>query len=140
MKIRGLSPIALAQLAVARTPRFEGERHVFLCICDHYEPMWQRPPRSVQEERVERWVQGYPKMAAGLADCRGRPPQHSFFYPQDEYDPALVEPIAQLCRQGWGDVEVHLHHDRDTAEGLREKLLGFTGEPEMIHRDNLVLA
>jgi hypothetical protein len=128
LKIRGLTPSALLTLARARRVPLEQVRHVFLAIGDHYEPMWSRPARSVQQERVERWVREYPRMAGGVSDSRGRPPQHSFFYPQDEYDPQLVEPIAELCRNGWGDVEVHLHHDHDTADGLREKLLTFTAD------------
>jgi hypothetical protein len=30
-----------------------------------------------------------------------------------------------LCRAGFGEVEVHLHHDNDTAAGLRATLLGY---------------
>ena len=30
-----------------------------------------------------------------------------------------------MCRAGYGEVEIHLHHDHDTAEGLRLKLLEF---------------
>jgi hypothetical protein len=30
-----------------------------------------------------------------------------------------------LSHRGYGVVEIHLHHDRDTAEGLREKLIRF---------------
>ncbi len=67
-------------------------------------------------------------MAKGLEDSRGKPPQHSFFWPADEYDPIQVEEIAELCRQGFGDVEIHLHHDNDTAEGLRETLEEFKAE------------
>ncbi len=33
--------------------------------------------------------------------------------------------FAGLCRQGFGEVEVHLHHDNDTEEGLRGQLLAF---------------
>ena len=34
--------------------------------------------------------------------------------------------VADLTRRGFGDVDVHYHHDNDTAEGLRAALLGFT--------------
>jgi hypothetical protein len=125
-QIRGLSLAALARLACARAARLDRIRHIFLAICDHYEPSWQRPARSVETARVAQWVRDYPKLAGCHQDSRGRHPQYSFFYPQDEYDPQLVEPIAHLCRDGWGDMEVHLHHRNDTAEGMREKLLGFT--------------
>jgi len=80
----------------------------------------------VESDRVARWANKYPRAVAGLADCRGRPPQHTFFYPQEEYEPEHLEGVARLCRRGLADVEVHLHHDHDTADGLREKLERFT--------------
>jgi hypothetical protein len=136
MKIRGLTPVQLLRLSTAARAPLRLPQHVFICIADHYEPMWLRPAPAVQMERVARWVQGYPHMAAGFADSRGRAPQHTFFYPQDEYLPEHLEPIAQLCRQGWGDVEIHLHHDHDTADGLREKLLTFA---ETLHHEHGML-
>jgi hypothetical protein len=99
--------------------------HLFLCIADHYEPMVGGAPPPVQRERVDRWVQEYPRLAAGIADSRGRPPQHTFFYPAEEYNPEHLEKLATLCRMGLGDVEVHLHHDDDTADHLRETLVTF---------------
>jgi hypothetical protein len=137
VNIRGLSLGACAELLAMGRCRLETVRHIFLAVTDHYEPMWQRPPAHVQRERVERWVREYPRMAAGIEDSRGRPPQHSFFVPGDEYDPDHVDGIAGLCRQGFGDVEVHLHHDGDTSESLREKLLSFT---ETLHQRHGMLA
>ncbi len=32
-------------------------------------------------------------------------------------------PWRELCRQGYGEVEIHLHHDGDTADNLRRTLL-----------------
>jgi hypothetical protein len=93
-----------------------------LCLADHYEPMVGGAAAHVQRERVDRWVRGYPAAVGGLADSRGRPPQHTFFYPAEEYNPEHVEKLAGLCRQGYGEVEVHLHHDNDTPENLRETL------------------
>ena len=99
--------------------------HVFLCVADHYEPMVGDAPMHVQRERVDRWVREYPKSVAGIQDSRGRSPQHTFFFPAEVYTPEPVEKLAGLCRQGHGDVEVHLHHDNDTAENLRETLEKF---------------
>ena len=45
--------------------------------------------------------------------------------PQEEYRPELLEPLAEMTRQGIGDVEVHIHHDRETAEGFIRKIVGF---------------
>jgi hypothetical protein len=83
------------------------------------------PPPDLARERVERWVEDYPRLFGGFRDSDGRPPRHTFFVPQDEYEPGHVDALAGLCRAGFGEVEIHLHHDHDTAEGLRAKLEGF---------------
>src|SRR5262245_56560299 len=98
---------------------------VILCLCDHFEPKRGNVSQDKAKARVQEWLDKYPKLFGGFRDTDGRPPQHTFFYPQDEYDPELVEMVAQLCRQGFGEVEVHLHHDNDTSDGLRKKLLDY---------------
>jgi hypothetical protein len=99
--------------------------HALICIADHYEPKWNNPSPEMARDRVERWVEDYPDCFAEFHDCDGRPPQHTFFYPLDEYEAEHVDALAALCRAGFGEVEVHLHHDHDTAENLRETLLKF---------------
>ena len=99
--------------------------HVFLCIADHFEPMWKRAADAKQRDRVERWVSEYPRITAGIIDSRGRGPQHTFFYPAEEYNAHLVDRVAQLCHQGHGAMEVHLHHDNDTPAQLRDTLESF---------------
>src|SRR5262249_19780332 len=39
--------------------------------------------------------------------------------------PDYLDALAGLCRAGFGEVEMHLHHHNDTAAGLKEKLLAF---------------
>jgi hypothetical protein len=99
--------------------------HVLLCIGDHFEPKLGKASPQTARARVERWVQDYPRLFGGFRDSDGQPPRHTFFYPVEEYEPEYLDSLAALCRQGFGEVEVHLHHDRDTAEGLREQLLRF---------------
>ena len=98
---------------------------VFLAVCDHYEPKRDHASPAKAVGRVRRWVEEYPKLFDRLRDSAGRPPRHTFFYPQDEYEPHLVDMVAGLCRKGFGEVEIHLHHDADTAAGLRQKLVEF---------------
>jgi hypothetical protein len=62
---------------------------------------------------------------AGLSDSTGRPPQHTFFYPEEEYEREHLDQLAGLCGQGFGSVEVHLHHDNDTSADLYRKLVRF---------------
>jgi hypothetical protein len=109
-----------------RTPRREDEPvHVFIAVCDHFEPEWGRPDRQTALSRVERWRREYPRLFAQFADCAGRVPQHTFFFPQDEYAPEYLDLLAELCNDGFGDVDVHLHHDGDTEQSLRDKLEEF---------------
>ena len=64
-------------------------------------------------------------MADQFHDSDGRPPQHTFFYPAEEYIPEYLDLLAGLCERGYGEVEIHLHHDNDTAENLRQTIEGF---------------
>lgn len=99
--------------------------HVFLAVGDHYEPEWGQPARSEAIERVEQWCQRYPQQLSAVRDDVDVPPQHTFFFPQDQYAPEYLDRLKRLCEAGYGDVDVHLHHDNDTESGLREKLAGF---------------
>jgi hypothetical protein len=123
---RWLAPYVL-QSHKRRSPRAGQEVHLLLCIADHYEPKADNAPPDVARARVRRWVRDYPRYLGGFRDVDGRPPRHTFFYPIEEYETEYLDALAGLCAAGFGEVEVHLHHDRDTAEGLREKLLGFRG-------------
>jgi len=113
-----------------------GTRHVYFCFADHYEPFWGKVDATRARARVRRWVEGYPALAARHRDSEGRAPRHSFFYPEEEYDPQILEWLAELCRAGYGDVEVHLHHDDDTAGNLRETLTRYT---ERLFKDHGLL-
>lgn len=105
--------------------RAAGPRHVLFCFVDHFEPQWRRPPFATALKRVETWVERYPHLARAHRDADGRHPSHSFFFPEEEYHPAYLDLLSGLCRDGFGELEVHLHHDHDTAAGFREKLERF---------------
>jgi hypothetical protein len=109
-----------------RRPPQRGEAvHLLLCIADHYEPKLGDAPPATARARVARWREEYPPQLGGFRDSDGRPPRHTFFYPLEEYEPEYLDTLADLCRAGFGEVEVHLHHDRDTAAGLRAQLAKF---------------
>ena len=118
-------------LRAAATQRRESRQRrgtidILFAITDHYEPLCGNASDEVGRRRVARWAGEYPALASQFVDADGRHPQHTFFYPIEEYRPDLLEPLAALCEQGFGEVEVHLHHDQDTAAHLREELTAFT--------------
>ncbi|HVJ91279.1 MAG TPA: hypothetical protein VM580_15855 [Labilithrix sp.] len=107
----------------ALRPAFHGPRHLLVAVCDHYEPLWGDADDTRGGARVEMWRTGYPKMAERFRDADGRPPRHSFFFPGEQYRPAFLDALGELSRGGFGEVEVHLHHDGDTAKTLEPQLL-----------------
>ncbi len=110
----------------ALSPPAPRPRHLIFALCDHFEPLWGKPPASVGDARVSAWRARYPELAKGARDSRGYPPRHTFFFPGEEYAPSFVAPLAELAEAGYGEVELHLHHDGDTPEALRARIDAYT--------------
>lgn len=118
-------PSYLACAPKRRSLRSGEPVHLLLCVADHYEPKLGGASPDVARARVETWVREYPRLFGEFRDSDGKPPRHSFFVPQDEYEPEHVDGVTELCRAGYGEVEIHLHHDGDCSDGLRRRLLEF---------------
>ena len=109
-----------------RNKKLKQPIHLLFSIVDHYEPQWGKPNDiEVERARVDRWLSDYPKMARKHKDADGFYPQHTFFYPEEEYRYEHLNKIADLCKQGFGEIEVHLHHHNDNEENLRNLLHRF---------------
>jgi hypothetical protein len=100
-------------------------------IADHFEPQWSRPDRERALARVHTWSERWPKIADQHRDTAGRPAQYTFFYPQEEYRPELLDPLAEMTHAGVGDVEVHIHHDGQGEQDFVDRINSFT---EVLHR------
>ena len=99
-------------------PRAVGPKHLLFAICDHFEPLRDGVSNERGEEIVASWERGYPQMAEGFCDASGNPPKHTFFYPGEEYEARILERLVPLAKAGFGEVELHLHHDGDDRESL----------------------
>ncbi|MFH1129966.1 MAG: hypothetical protein V1754_01440 [Pseudomonadota bacterium] len=106
-------------------PSVPGTRHLIFAICDHYEPLWGGAPETVGQKRVGDWLEQYPKLANEFRDADGHHPRHSFFFPAEQYSPWFLDRLGELAKGGYGEVELHLHHDGDTADKLRADLLSY---------------
>lgn len=100
-------------------------RHVYFCICDHFEPYWKGASAAVARKRIRHWIDEYPKVADRHPDSKGEVLKYSFFYPEEEYRAEDMNALAELCHAGYGEVEIHIHHDNDTADNLRRILLDY---------------
>jgi parallel beta-helix repeat protein len=122
--------------AKRRAPRNDEHIHALICIADHFEPGNNKVPAHVADARVKRWCIDYPNLFSRFQDSSGRPPQHTFFYPLEQYTESHVAQLADLCRQGYGEVELHLHHDNDISDNLRAQLEGYK---KLIHSKHNLL-
>lgn len=116
-----------------RAPRPEGPVHVMFCFVDHYEPRWGNAGLETQRARVDRWCKDYRELASRHRDADGRPPQHVFFYPEEEYLPEHLDKLASLCRDGFGEIEVHLHHDNDNEANFLSSMSSFCRTLHDVH-------
>ena len=106
-----------------------GERnppaHVYLCICDHFEPYWKGADSTTARKRIQCLLDEYPKVADKYRDSEGNILKYSLFYPEEEYREDDLRVLAEFCHAGYGEVEIHLHHDNDTPDNLRLTLLDY---------------
>ena len=99
---------------------------LWVAITDHYEPLGGKVSSERAQQRVSRWQEAWPRISdAAPRDADGKKPCYSFFYPQEEYRAELLAPLAEMTRDGIGDVEVHIHHDKETPAGFIEKMSTF---------------
>lgn len=119
---------------MTRTRSRIGQKHLILALTDHFEPAFQPEapdrwaPREIQHQRLEKWCCAYPKIFDAWRDSAGFPFVHTYFYPAEQYDPTLLEHLADHCHAGWGEIEIQLHHGvkvPDTAENTHRQLVEF---------------
>lgn len=116
------------RFALLRKRDIQTPTHIIFCLADHFEPRWENPAYEVECARVNAWVQRYPQIAQKFRDADGKFPQHTFFYPAEEYRPEHLEKLADLCKRGFGEIEIHLHHENDTSCGFKEKLILYKNQ------------
>src|SRR5215469_170404 len=106
--------------------------HLIMAIADHFEPSMTHDGRCVdwreQKRRLNEWCRDYPSVAGSWTDSDGFCLRHTYFYPAEQYDENLITILAEHCHQGWGEIEIHLHHgvrEPDSAENTRKTLVRF---------------
>jgi hypothetical protein len=108
--------------------------HLIIALADHFEPAYlPESPNgyaelSEQERRLEEWCRVYPQVFDAWRDADGFPFRHTYFSPAEQYHQSLTERLAEHCRDGWGEIEIHLHHGvetPDTVENTRRVLSEF---------------
>ena len=100
-----------------------GTRHLLIAVCDHFEPFHDAKDRDEALSRVVRWRKEFPALTKEFVDSDGAHPAHSFFYPIEQYDEGVLTELASICEENHTEVEIHFHHNDDSAENVRDALL-----------------
>ncbi len=95
--------------------------HLFLAVCDHFEP-FHGSDKAGARERLTVWEQKFPKFVDSFLDLNGVSPRHTFFFPVEQYDPHILDRLAGICQKTGSEVEIHLHHKNDSPAGVRAAL------------------
>jgi hypothetical protein len=110
---------------------------IWVTFADHYEPRWAGADLATAKSRVRLWRSAWPQIAQRCRrDSAGRPPQYTFFFPEEEYHPGLIEPLAEMTRAGIADVEIHLHHDGEGRRNFIDRISEFR---ETLHGEHGLL-
>lgn len=103
------------------------ERHIIIAVCDHFDFGSAGEYREGEEGVLDRWEEEFPPLAERHRDSRGVNLKHTWFFPPHYHRGDYLERLVKLSARGYGEVEMHLHHDHippwpDTSETLRKKI------------------
>lgn len=88
---------------------------IIFVVVDHWEP-------SGNINILKSWMSGYRIIADKHLDSDGNKLQHDWYYPIEQFRSFEIDSLVQLCKEGYGDIGIQLHHENDTPESLKEKL------------------
>jgi hypothetical protein len=109
---------------VSRPKDSSGARHLILVVANHFEPGLGRTALA----RLETWCELAQATGDAIRDHDGTPFRHTNFFPAEQYERPLLEMLSGLQADGYGEVEIHLHHGvdhPDTAENTKRMLETF---------------
>jgi hypothetical protein len=98
-----------------------GPSHLIFVVANHFEPGLG----SAALRRLEKWCELARATGDEIRDHDGTPFRHTNFFPAEQYERPLLEMLSDLQADGFGEVEVHLHHgveQPDTAVNTRKSL------------------
>ena len=101
------------------------DSRIWVAIADHWEPCGGGASDDTARERVALWVKHWPAIALRHADSAGRPPQYTFFYPQEEYRSDFLDALAGLRCQAVADIDVHIHHNGEGEQNFIDRMSSF---------------
>ncbi|HEX3279725.1 MAG TPA: hypothetical protein VHR36_00725 [Pyrinomonadaceae bacterium] len=109
---------------IARRQNDSQQSHVIFVVANHFEPGLG----DTALRRQEKWCELARATGDAIRDHDGTAFRHTNFFPAEQYERPLLDMLADLQRDGFGEVEIHLHHgveQPDTAANTRFALENF---------------
>ncbi len=102
----------------------DSQRHILFLMCDHYEP-------GFGEEGARRngiWLEKFGPISDKHRDSYGNRFSYSWFYAYDHKNEEVLKALAEMTRQGYGEVELHWHHppaNNDTFPPMLDEAIAW---------------
>ena len=107
-----------------------GPKHFIFVVANHFEPAWNEQGvtlgRNAVLSRAADWCKRARLLGDAFRDHDGKAFRHTYFYPIEQYHAGLLDMLAELQMDDFGEVEMHLHHGVDKPDNeanLRSTLL-----------------
>src|SRR5688500_4855410 len=97
---------------VSRARDSSGPTHLIFVVANHFEPRLGHTALR----RVEKWCDLARATGDSIRDHDGTPFRHTNFFPAEQYERPLLEMLSNLQADGYGEVEIHLHHGVDQPD------------------------
>jgi hypothetical protein len=92
----------------------QGPLHIVFVIADHFEP-------GQSTEHLEHWLRRYHTVVSKHHDSFGNRPKRTLHFPIEQFYEYQIDRLLPLCREGYAEIEMQLHHFDDTAETVLPK-------------------
>ncbi|MEP6741284.1 MAG: hypothetical protein ABJB61_02205, partial [bacterium] len=113
-----------ARELASRAKNSKSPRHLVILVANHFEPLTTDEGLT----QLEHWCKLARSTGNAVRDHDGTPFRHTNFFPAEQYERRRIQMIADLQAEGFGEVEIHLHHGvekPDTDENTRLILADF---------------
>lgn len=96
----------------------DNQKHLIFVFVDHYEP--GKGEKAAQFNAV--WCDKFRLISNANRDDYGNRFRYTWFYPYDHQNEAVMQALARMAYEGFGEIEMHWHLTK--ADGLTNETFG----------------
>jgi hypothetical protein len=92
----------------------DGPLHIVFMIADHFEPGSADGP-------LKDWLERYRAVVSRHHDSFGNRPKRTLHFPIEQFYDHQIDLLIPLCKDGFAEIEMQLHHFDDNSQTVLEK-------------------